>query len=696
MDRTRRARCRRSVLLLLLALCIIGAMVGCYKLPEPTHDGLLHLVSSSGTSVFRIVYPQEGCSEEIFGGISRIQAAMQRLLEVPVNMVSDRGMSDAADLVLPYEILIGKTARRETSKVLEGLGDDEWAVRFVGNKLVIVGQTNRATEKAIEHMITQVLGYTDQTTPPAPGMGISSNYSYHSRYKIPLIENYEVHSTMPRAAYRASLLYPVALTQSETDALSIATLQGLAAASMGEQIIWKDDAYEAYVSQLLQTEEIRIVEHNDNGVEWTFATLLAHYAKYLDGYLLCDEGLTEQSVGVAISLAHHLNAVVVTTDNVYTAIDAGLDCVLDVRGKTDEWLRASEYFELLNTSVAVEQSAQKAPSLIDYAVMSGCYCYFYDGTDTYTHAQHFKFLDAGARILLGSDASESNMRLSLADINMQPIDAGQVCNLSTMSGFSCAGVLGRDDGASQENAHTVCFVIAGDGALQWNTDELITGDAWFASPLRGQFNVNWSVPATLCELASPVLNYLNVSATERDDFLLALTAPGYTYSADWQSDAQMALAQRIAKTMQCVGTSHVLIPSDMGADEQMLSYFAEQNEVEGIVYAGLLENESEGGKIHWLNEKPVVSMRYRLTSSAVDGTVEAITASLNAGSTDASKADAYSVVVVDARVGLDADGNLVDEGDTMAAIEAIVAGLNEQVRVVSVSEFMQCVDSNLK
>jgi hypothetical protein len=89
-------------------------------------------------------------------------------------------------------------------------------------------------------------------------------------------------------------------------------------------------------------------------------------------------------------------------------------------------------------------------------------------------------------------------------------------------------------------------------------------------------------------------------------------------------------------------------------------------------------------------------MRYRLTSSAVDGTVEAITASLNAASTNTGNTDAYSVVVIDARVGLDADGNLIDDGDTMAAIAAIVAGLGDQVEVVTVSEFMQRVNNNLK
>ena len=694
MKRTHQISVCRVLPALLLALCMAVSSVGCIKLPEPTSDDTLHLVSNSGVSVFRVVYPQDGCSEEILQGALRVQTAMQHLLKVEVDALSDRGAADAPDLVLPYEILIGKTARRETLRVLDTLGEDEWAVRLVGNKLVAVGQSNRATEQAIEHLITQLLGYTDQTTPSDPTMGIPSDYAYQSRYEVPLIENNEIHSTMPRATYRAALVYPVSTTQSKADLLSIATLQGLAAAGMGEQIVFRDEAYEQYKGLL---EGARIVEYNDGGEQWTLATLLVHYAKYLDGYILCDGTLTEQSAGVAVSLSHHLNAVVVTPENEQAALDAGLDCVLDVRGKTDEWLRQSKYFALLDTSVAVEQSADNAPSLIDYAVMSGCYCYFYDGTDAYAHAQRFKFLDDGARILLGSDAGESDMRQSLADINMQPIDAGQVCNLSTMSGFTCAGALGGNDDAEQkQNVHTVCFVVSNGGDMSWSTGDFLTEGSWYGSPLRGDFDVSWSVSATLCELASPVLNCLSAGATDADDFVLALTALGYTYSADWQNDARVALAQRVAKTMQCVGTSHLLVPSDMGADAQMLSCFAEQAEVEGIVYAGIFADAWTAGELRWMGGKPVVSMRYRLTGSAVDGTVEAIVQGLNAGATDTASADAYSVVVVDAGVGLDADGDLVDGGDTMAALAAIVAGLGEQVEVVTVSEFMARVNTNLK
>lgn len=685
------------LLALLLVACLMLPLVGCTKLPEPEYDNTLHLLSKSGVSVFRIVYPQSNCPEEIAQGASLVHRAMQHMLGVEVNMVSDRDLADASDLVLPYEILIGKTARRETTRVLEELGQDEWTVRMVGNKLIVVGKSHRATEEAIAYFVTNILGYTDDATPKNTDLGIPATYAYSAEYRVPLIANQEPHSTMPRATWRATYLYPVSTEQNEADALTIATLQGLAAAYHGEQIIWRDAAYEAYLPELQKMENLRICELTDDGEAWTLSTLLRHYARHLDGYLLCDVSLTEQSVGVAISLAHQLNAVVVTPENEQTARDAGLACVLDVRGRTDEWMRQSEYFSALNTTVAVEQSAKNAPYLIDYAVMSGCYYYYYDGSDAYAHAQRFKFLDEGARVLLGSNASHNDMRLSLADIDLQPVNAGQICNLSTMSGFSCSGALLADDAPTEsEKVHTVAFVIQGEDALQWFADDFITAPGWYASSLRGEVDVNWSLPATLCELAPPILNYFGASATERDDFLLTLTAPGYTYSADWQDDARRALADRVAKTMQCVGMSQLLVPSDMGADEQMLTAFAEQDAVAGIVYAGMLEDATGAGDIRLIGDTPVVSMRGRLTSSAVDGTPEAIVQMLNSLPNDPSSPYAYSVIIIDARVGLDEDGIVIDGGDTMAAVKAIVDGLEEQVQIVSLSELMTRIDQNLK
>lgn len=52
-----------------------------------------------------------------------------------------------------YEILIGETNRRESKTVRETLGKDEYAIKAVGHKLVIVGETEFATVKAVEAFI---------------------------------------------------------------------------------------------------------------------------------------------------------------------------------------------------------------------------------------------------------------------------------------------------------------------------------------------------------------------------------------------------------------------------------------------------------------------------------------------------------------------------------------------------------------
>ena len=55
------------------------------------------------------------------------------------------------------EILIGLTNRRESHTVYETLGADEYVIRVVGNKLVIIGEDEYATAQAIDLFIEQYL-----------------------------------------------------------------------------------------------------------------------------------------------------------------------------------------------------------------------------------------------------------------------------------------------------------------------------------------------------------------------------------------------------------------------------------------------------------------------------------------------------------------------------------------------------------
>ncbi len=683
---------------ILLALCLVLLMPGCADTMGSTFNSPMKLLSNSGVSIYRIVCSLDGAPAAIKDAAEQTQAAMEHMLGVDVSLVDDMDKAEAPDMVLPYEILIGETARKESQEALATLGQDEWIVRAVGHKIVILGETNRATLSAVEHFLTEVLGYKGDGTPVNSALSVDPKYDYASRFEAALIPNGNEDGALPGAPHGASVMYLVPMPENDYDALSLATLQGLAAAYLGEHILLRDGTYEYYLPYLV-AEGVTVEETDDSDEAWTLGSLLYRYRDSLDGYLLCNPSPSSESAYVAVSLAHHLNAVVMTPDNEQLAVNAGLTCVLDVTDKDDSWLRASQYFPLLDNALAVEQSAVDAPSLVDYAVMTGCYFYYYNGSDEYLHTQKFKFLTSGAHVLLGEGANGAARVRSLSNINLSPLDVAGLCNLSTLSGcLFTAPSLGKMDYVADDisGVHTVCLVMSDGEDLQWLMSDFTTSDAWYGSSLRGEFAVNWGVPHTVYDVAPPLISYLGHSATDNDDFVLQLPLLGYTYTADWLDMTRETLAKQYSDAMQHMLLRYAQIPFNGGYDMPMIDALTHQDHVQGMLYMGPPLTMGFNSYVQWVNQKPVVSMRYRMTTMAADGTPTAIAEAVNAAPADVRSHDSYSLIVIDAKTGLDGDGMLVDGGDTMAAVAALVEQLGEQVDVVSVSEFMARINTYLR
>lgn len=691
-----RCSCRmhvRAVVFLLLVWCMVLSLSGCADRTPREFDNRLNLLSTSGVSIFRVVCSQDSYPPEIVSAAEQIRSVMAQALDTEVSVVDDYDSVTAPDLVLPYEILVGETARKESQEILSTLGPDEWVVRMVGHKIVILGETNRATLAAVDHFLRDVLGYTGTTVPVNRELKIDPDYNVSGRYEAVMLANGVEDGVLPGAPYGASILYLASIPENSSDALSLATLQGLAAARTGEHILLRDGAYENYLSYL-EVNGLVVSPSDDDGDDWTFATLLARYRNKLDGYILCSSSPTSESSCVAVSLAHHLNAVVVTEENVQVAEDLGMECVIDVTDKNDVWLRASRYFALMDKELAVAQSVTDAPALLDYAVMTGCYCYCYNGNDAYLFAQKFKFLENGAVVLVGDGAQNTGRMSALSDIALQPVDARSLSNMSTLSGFLfTASYLGKDDEPVEQvqNVQTVCIVLSDCAELNWMMDDFTTDTKWYGSEQRGNFAVNWVVNSLLYDIASPLLTYLGNTATEEDDFVLT---PSVLDLAALQSALHSGTACSIGDLVQKMMLHFVQLSTDF--DSSLIENVALESAVQGILYAGRLPDSLENGDIQWISGKPVVSMRYRMTASTVDGTPNAIASALNEASTNVRSSDGYSLVVVDVTAGLDEDGNYIDGGDTMAAVAALVEQLDEDVDVVTVSEFMARIKKNLK
>ena len=351
----------------------------------------------------------------------------------------------------------------------------------------------------------------------------------------------------------------------------------------------------------------------------------------------------------------------------------------------------------------MEQSAQKAPGLIDYAVMTGALLVSYEGTDPYMHAQMFRYLDDGA-VVLGENATLGEYRTlqTLSAVNACYLPASGVCNLSTMSGLARDGVslssmlpdISSAGEQPESGKHTVCLVLSDGQSLRWMTDDFLTSSSWFGSEKRGRFAINWGIPATLGELANPILTSIASRKAGTDEFIVQYSGVGATLPSLWHEDALSAMAQKLGTLMDAMGVSYMQVLDDAQMSVDKVTPFAMQDAVKGIFWADY-NYENLNGAIYWVEDTPIMQARYRLCAELHTGSLEYIAESINAASTDASEEGAYSVIVIDASSGLDAQGYLIPGGNTMDAVAALIAALDENVEVVGAQTFVARIKANL-
>lgn len=428
---------------LCMALCLVlllscTSLFGCSgPAVPPVYDNRLNFLSNSGISIYRIVCPMEGCVSQVSEAAARLQNVMQYMLGTDVVLTNDRGTANAVDQLQPYEILIGETARTESQDVLPELRRDEYIIRVIGHKIVIVGESNRATAAGVDAFIADVLKYAPGVSAPQDPLSeikIEKNYTVKGKYDCPKVPSQTEISTLPVAPYQATRLNVVPAPEAHCDGLALATLQGLSTRYGSDQIFIVREGDEERLQALAES-GVSLIKHNDDDVSWSLGELLNYYAEHIYGYILCSSDLESESAQVAINLAHQLNAVVVTPENEGLAVSAGLSMVLDVRDKNDAWLRSSEYFPLLNHKLAIEPDAADSLVLVDYAVMTGCYYYDYCGGDEYSHVQTFKHLERGGYIL-SVVSNDVHDKVFFDTIGVTVLNLNDEClnNLSVLSG----------------------------------------------------------------------------------------------------------------------------------------------------------------------------------------------------------------------------------------------------------------------
>ena len=165
----------------ILALLMMIPIFGCTDVPEETlpqettspetekEETYLKLIEN-GELLYTLVRPEK-CSTTLFSAIKSIKSTIEEKLGISVKDTDDwvQGKPMAGEYISEgAEILVGETNRRESRDVYLTLSVGEYAIRAVGNKIVIIGYNDNLTVAATERFINDYIAAAQGGEPLIP------------------------------------------------------------------------------------------------------------------------------------------------------------------------------------------------------------------------------------------------------------------------------------------------------------------------------------------------------------------------------------------------------------------------------------------------------------------------------------------------------------------------------------------------
>ena len=165
----------------ILALLMMIPIFGCTDVPEETlpqettspetekEETYLKLIEN-GELLYTLVRPEK-CSTTLFSAIKSIKSTIEEKLGISVKDTDDwvQGKPVAGEYISEgAEILVGETNRRESREVYLTLSVGEYAIRAVGNKIVIIGYNDSLTVVATERFINDYIVAAEGGEPLIP------------------------------------------------------------------------------------------------------------------------------------------------------------------------------------------------------------------------------------------------------------------------------------------------------------------------------------------------------------------------------------------------------------------------------------------------------------------------------------------------------------------------------------------------
>lgn len=470
----------------------------------------------------------------------------------------------------------------------------------------------------------------------------------------------------------------------------VATLQGVVAAKSDKQIYIissQEPDYKIWLLDLI----------NNNNIEATYLEnpweLLTGFSHLIDGYVLYNGTITP-SINNACTVAGLKNSIAIDHSIENKVISAGVTTLVEDCRNTDKyWAFKNLWNSGLNHSLVIQLSPDKPISLRDYAITSKALIFYEDGTESDLRKTVFNSLNDNSHCLGWGPDEHYNVELASTH-GVDVIAADWSYNLSVLSSFPLCDLKQKTETklTNDDNIHYVTIIMSDGDNQQWLLGNNYTSNKWYGSPLRGQFNLGWSLSPALYYLSPTVFNKYYESASSysfKDNFLVPPSGNGYMYPSKFPNEKLASYTNLLSNYMKSVDQHNVLIiDDDSFYNNNIWDRYTCHSNIDGLFYLNYSKHDKYKGEIRWSNKKPIVSCSDLLWSGLEDEDkfIKNIEERISLGYTDTSSPNAYSFLYVHVW------------SNTMDNVKNVAEKLNSnpKVRLVTPDDFIKLINQNIK
>jgi hypothetical protein len=475
-------------------------------------------------------------------------------------------------------------------------------------------------------------------------------------------------------ALKSVIVIPLRALKTSQDRALVASLQGLVAKHSPEQIFIDDGGPNTtWKDYLVSRYGIRL-----NHSYATLPLLVAHFHRYVSGYILYDMSGNPQSLNVATSLSGPLGGLPVDRSQVEQVKSLGITRqLLDVSDKTEKWAYKN-FRELFSETTAAELNFDVYHQLRDYAILTNSFT-FYDGVTDW-RMQVLRDLGQGGT-LLGWGTNEYDMVHQASREGVTTIATDLASNLSVLSSIHSIEGLTQKAAPTPatQSKHYVSFVVSDGDNVAWDLWGL---QRYYRNPDRGRFSVGYGVSPSLVDLAPSVLRWYYENASSgvaKDQFIAGPSGAGYVYPSRMISDDLDQFVGRLNTYMGLADLRIAEILDDQDSFERtdLWSKYLHQPNIDALFYFGA----DARGRIRWVNDKPVVGQRDVLWAGVTDENT--LVRDINSRPASPTTADGYTLVLVHCWT------------KSLSDLKTVVDGLDSDVEVVTPQELVGLIAQNV-